>query len=257
MEYILQYFNYSEIEVEVVVKLRIFALAITLLSIPAISHAGIINGYATNGIDDVKIGNYWGDKIKYYIPIDPSGADGQYGVNGYGMSSDSAYAPLGGPVLRMSIFFDIPDGMKGDMLTLWFGDLDLSHLNTPQDPADGSGFFETINFVDGLGSITSGINDEWSDLSSLANVSVNDNGIVPPNNSNVTVTISDLHLSGNFWLNLEFTAYDINLSDKHKWYNTKEKLSATLHTSVPEPAIIALFGVGLLGLGMARRRTRS
>jgi len=226
-------------------NLRNFTLATMLFCFPALSYAGIIEGYATNGVDDDKIGNYWGDKIKYYIPIDHEGDDGQYGVDGYGMSSDSGVDILGGPVLSMSIFFDIPDGMKGDMLTLWFGDLDLKTKNTPD------GFFETIKFADGIGSIGDGVNYEWDDLIGLDNVTVNDN-TEPQKNSNVTVEISDLHLTGKFWLNLEFTAYDIDLSGT--WYNTNEKLSATLHTSVPEPSIIALFAAGLFGLGFARRR---
>ena len=91
--------------------------------------------------------------------------------------------------------------MKGDILTLWFGDLDLKHLNTP------TGFFETINFVDGLGSITANetIHD-WNVLDNFSDVSINDNGIVPPTNSDVSVEISGLELSGPFWLNMEFTS---------------------------------------------------
>jgi hypothetical protein len=232
-------------------NLRNLTLATMLFCFPALSYAGIIGGYATNGIDDVKIGNYWDDKIKYYIPIDSTGADGQYGVDGYGLSSDSGWTPLGGQVLSMSIFFDIPEGMEGDILTLWFGDLDLKHLSTP------TGFFETVNFVDGLGSITANQTIfDWEVLDDFSNVSINDNGIVPPTNSNVSVEISNLYLTGDFWLNLQFTAYDEDLSGYY--YNTKEKLSATLHTSVvPEPSIFALFGLGLFGLGFARRRTHN
>ena len=238
-------------------------VAIALFS--ANTHAMLITGTPTdNGSTDPVGIQYSSGKIKYYIPINNADGipDGQYGVddypgiggdNDYGLVADSGWTdaanPLGGPVLSMSIFFDIPDGMKGDILTLWFGDLDLKLLNTPY------GFFETINFIDGLGSITAGTIYDWSVLAGFSDVTVDDNNIAPPNNSDVTVEISGLDLTGPFWLNMEFSSYSENLYGDY--WNTKEKLSAELHTSVPEPAVMALFGIGLLGLGFARRRMHS
>ena len=245
-------------------KLKFVTLLAVLLHLPALSHASLMGVPTDVSGTTPLVGSPYFDastgKIMYYIPIknekETDGSyvipDGQYGVddypgvtgpndpNDYGLVADYGYAtatnPLGGPALNMTLFFDVEEGKTYDVLTLWFDDLDLKHLNTP------NGFFETISIR--------GIEfDEWSDFSAFPNVSIVDN-TVPLNNSDVSITISGLNFTEDFWLDLEFTSYSEGL---YGWYkNTPEYLSA--HLSVPEPAIIALFGLGLVGLGFARRK---
>jgi len=54
-----------------------------------------------------------------------------------------------------------------------------------------------------------------------------------------------------------FNHSDGYLSDGYLWTDEKDKSYAKIYASlskVPEPSIIALFSIGLLGLGFASRR---
>ncbi|WP_028863509.1 PEP-CTERM sorting domain-containing protein [Psychromonas aquimarina] len=227
-------------------------------TLPAVAYASPIIGTPTTSTGTTAVVNssYYNaatGAVKYFIPIDNTMSDGVYGVDGYGLSSDSGSTPLGSATLDMYLYFDIAPGMTGTSLTLWFDDLDLADINTP------TGFFETLAFNESVnGELGGDIVDEfvyttWQGLEALANVSFG--GPIPNNNRNVSMTISGLNLEDDFRLNLQFTSYDNNL---HGWYrNTAEYLSAKLTvepTQVPEPQTSILLAAGILVMAIARRR---
>lgn len=235
-------------------RLSIISLAFGISMLPAMGHALVIDGYATDNGSTTQVGSYSGDVIQYYIPIDSNSSSGTYGVSSggtYGTVQDSDYTPLGEVTMDMYIYFDITAGYTGDSISLWFRDLDLGYNNDP------AGFFETIAFGGSVAGLGTEVYESWAELDSVANVSISNPS--PSDNNDITVTISGLNLTGDFWLNLQFTSYNTDQLRSGTYYNTREYLSASLtatedEVSVPAPGAVFLFGTGLLALAGFRRR---
>ena len=75
-----------------------------------------IIGTPTADGNTTPVGTVIGDKIEFFIPLE--GSPGVYGVGGYGMSSDSTFAPIIGPTMDMYLLFNVPVGYSGHTLTL-------------------------------------------------------------------------------------------------------------------------------------------
>jgi hypothetical protein len=234
----------------------LFTVLVVLFMIPQISSATLVYGIATDE-DGNKVGNYWNEKIKYYIPLG-SDSSGTYGDGSVGLVSDSQPAREVNGWLDMYIeferSFDYP--AQTASVEFWFRDLDLRNDNTPPE------FTETVQFSIWNGSIyeqvTPQITDAGAYSTTLLSYSINGD------NDSRSITFDDvtsyLPSSDSFkWL-LEFTtAYDTSglgpCSNPCLW-NTREKLSAKLETSpVPEPATMLLLGSGLIAIaGVGRKK---
>jgi PEP-CTERM motif-containing protein len=169
-----------------------------------------------------------GYAIKYYIPL--GNANCTYGIGGCGTVSDSGD---GGGILSMNLMFT-PVDMVASSLNILFEDLDLKDANDPY------GFFESVQVFDGSGiAITSLITDISSSLVS---------------GDKDTQQLLSLDLG-----TLTSNTYFMTLNFQAEYYtngrNTPEYLIASINqTSIPEPSILALLGLGLLGFALARRK---
>jgi hypothetical protein len=240
----------------------LFTILVVLFMIPHISSATLVYGIATDG-SGTKVGDYWNEKIRYYIPLDnDSPPSGTYGVDGggwVGRYSDSERASQVDGWLEMYIEFLQPFDYPAQTAsaTFWFRDLDLLDDNDP------AAFRETVRFS--IWNENTSMYDHVTDIITDAGMNTSSEPFsITGNNDNRYITFDDvtgyLPSSGSFkWL-LEFTT-DYALETLNGCYdpclwNTKEKLYAKLETSpVPEPATMLLLGSGLVAIaGVGRKR---
>ena len=179
-----------------------------------------------------QVGNASADgTIGFYINLSGSST---YGVNG-GTSSDLCYFPsdCGTGELTMHLFFTgLQPGAAS--VSLLFTDLDADGVNDPWF------FIENLEIYDEDGVLLMVI-DESSDFD-FANL----------DNQQLDF---DLNVDGDFYISLVFSsAFDPNSANG--WYrNTQEFMLATA-TSIPEPGVLALLGIGLLTIVLSQRRRR-
>jgi len=232
------------------VNLRKILMLVALLVMPPLASAGIIYGTPTANNSTTPVGLVNGsNEVTYFIPLvdtvpGPGVGGGVYGVdNGgsYGTTPDSNSIPLGGDILQMYLYFDIDEGNEvGTSASFWFEDLDLRSTNDP------TGFFETFNGI-----------ETWTELGAIPNLTFDSAyNFGSSTTNNVSFTISNLNITQDTWLSLAFTSYNgSGLCATCTYTNTAERLSVSLTTvAVPEPEILFLFGLGLIGLGFARRK---
>lgn len=239
------------------------------------ANAMTINGVATanNDTNDLAVVNpavtKIGNKYEYFIPLGESDSseaspavniDGVYGVtdvNGgtanYGTFSDkiklTTAEQIDGPTLDMYFYFNVAAGQQGTSVTIWNDDLDLALSNDP------TGFFEKIQLYGQWGMPTDTFTT-WAAISA-AGATVNP-GVPGTSDDMVGITFSGLNVaSGDNWLKLSFSSYSSGFG-AGTWYNTPELISVSMETNpVPEPATIALLGIGIVGLaGAAARKKR-
>lgn len=174
-----------------------------------------------------------GETIGFYIPLSPSGS-ATYGVAGGGLSSDTCTFPsCGGGMLTMYLRF-APVSTGPYVLTLAFNDLDIMGAN---DPAN---FLESVSIDDGVNPavLVQGISDPQ---------------VVSYNPTTQRIALNVTAGSNPFYTTLRFgTSFT---SGGGTWRNTLETVHASI-TPVPEPFTITLLGIGLIGVGIARRRFR-
>ena len=173
-----------------------------------------------------------GDAIKYLIPLSASSTPCTFGVD-CGTTSDSG---SGGTLMSMFLRFDPISTSHASILDISFEDLDLIGIN---DPAN---FLESVEVFNSTNASLTGLIDDIS------------SGFVTGDSNTQQLLSLDLGIlsSTTLWLELQFSAsYD------RRGTNTPEYLIASVHSVVSEPSIIALFALGLFGVGFARRGKHS
>ena len=240
-------------------KFFLFCVSLLIFGLAGPATATIIDGVATLNGSTTQVGvtNVAGD-IVYYIPL-TDGADQTYGFDpdgggplpAEGTTSDSGQAPINGALLHMYLYFAIPTGEVGTSLIVQTKDLDLIPTNDP------AGFFEALTLYGGNGLPNARFTD-FAIIDALATATVTNND--PGTNNDISIVFTGLSIaSGSYWLHFGFDAYTGSPITGGTWRNTQEKiLGITISTvEVPEPTTLFLMGVGLAGLGFARRRKRA
>ena len=171
-----------------------------------------------------------GNAIKYYIPLGDTNCT--YGIGTCGTVSDSGN---GGGILTMNLMF-APLGMGASSMSILFEDLDLKDANDPY------GFFESVQVFNGTG----------AELTPLI-TDISSSFVIGDKDTQQLLSL-DLGIltSDTYFATLKFDA------DYYKTgSNTPEYLIASIdQTAVPEPSILALLSLGLIGVGVAKRQNR-
>ena len=218
-------------------KTRVIALGLLILS-AGTANATIIGSAVTQTGATID-GGTAGNPIDFYIPLSQN-ASGNYGTGAIGRTPDmctapSATDPCGGGYLNMLLEFEGVSAGSHQM-TLQFTDLDLTGVNDPDY------FFERLTVFA---------------LSSTPSFSFGSNPLATFTQSNdQTLEVNVGYFGGgSLYFGLLFGS---SIFANGTFLNTPETLVASLdRVSVPEPATLSLFGVGLLALGFAGRKRRA
>ncbi len=196
---------------------------------PLLDNKPLIDG-ATDGV-----------AVEYYIPLVdgdqvpglPAGDPCTYGVT-YGTYACGTAPDSGNGGVEMSMFlkFDPVSTADPSFLEIWFEDLDLANANDPV------GFLETLEVFDSGGTSLTGL---ITDINSIFVTGDDDTQQL------LSLDLGVLSFSP-LWAELRFSASYTGYGT-----NTPEYLIASV-TSVPEPATLALLGLGLAMIAMHRRR---
>jgi hypothetical protein len=183
--------------------------------------------------------------IGFYNPLN-STYNGVYGVDTnpsglkVGTSSDSKIAPFANSnALTMYLRYtplasSVGTDLSSAVLTFTFQDLDLAGANDPY------GFFESVQFFSAGGSALSPL---------LTNLPVmTPTYTITGNTVSQSIVFTDVRAyitNDPFYAKLVFGS---SMTQSGTWRNTREFMTSTLVTSVPEPSSLLLMGFGLAGL---------
>ena len=150
-----------------------------------------------------------------------------------------ACKPLAGGVVGAGTEFELVDTIFGQEFGVWGIDLGENSISMLNIAGPGSyGDFPGFTFT--LGDLFWS-NDPTATITGIANFTSDGTTGMDADDVSVAANALTIDYGGSIWQTGSFISFDL----------------VTSHSALPEPATLALFGLGLLGLGVALRRRQA